>query len=521
MLKISVNPKVLEALASAFPTPIGTSSRALDKYLRTLEKLLFNAIQFGRNPEQRKLDTYGISLQRLANLGGQIGPKRKRVHAWLRENKLELVKTVMSGSNLTGRVSDVKLTELVHLETLLVLDHDAINMLSTDAELEAYLAAEIDQQDVNLIYPQLEGKSDFFTSNDYDPLEVDQESVRSYIKWISDKANLMTHDETEHALKQARIILAACSSTGSIYYQRKQPSEFGRMYYSGVSVQNINKQLRNAVLGNCWEYDIRSSVVAWKMGFASLYLDSLGNTSTLDSSFRATVGYLEDKDDFMRTVRHFVYLDGARHSREFQTKLLKQAITAISFGARATSVGWHDMAGNWTNPALVSILKNPEDRARFLGDPTIRKFIQEQNVLDDFIFSLFKTEAPELLSKPCLQTPSGRLSKSKVLAYWYQHSETQVMDIVRSVAAVNGQFPIASVHDAIFFRNKLGVDLKHEIEMQMCEQTQNQYWSLSASQHYRYSSVAKDVFAEEKLHKIRIQAEEKLALECANTLLNI
>lgn len=174
MLKISVNQKVLEALASAFPTPIGTANRALDKYVRTLEKLLFNAMQFGRTPEQRKLDTYGISLQRLANLGGQIGPKRKRVHAWLRENKLELVKTVVSGSNLTGRVSDVKLTELVYLENRLVPDQDAIDMFSTDAEFKACLAGETSQQVVNFIYPDLVDKADFFTSNDYDPLEVDQ-----------------------------------------------------------------------------------------------------------------------------------------------------------------------------------------------------------------------------------------------------------------------------------------------------------------------------------------------------------
>lgn len=56
------------------------------------------------------------------------------------------------------------------------------------------------------------------------------------------------------------------------YVQRKKPSAFGRMYYEGVSVQNINKDLRSAVLGDCWEYDIRSSVVAWKMGWAKAIL---------------------------------------------------------------------------------------------------------------------------------------------------------------------------------------------------------------------------------------------------------
>ena len=63
----------------------------------------------------------------------------------------------------------------------------------------------------------------------------------------------------------ARTILAIASVMSGNYLQRKKPSAFGRLYYEGVSVQNINKELRRAVLGNCWEYDIRSSVVAWKM----------------------------------------------------------------------------------------------------------------------------------------------------------------------------------------------------------------------------------------------------------------
>ncbi len=79
------------------------------------------------------------------------------------------------------------------------------------------------------------------------------------------------------------------------------------MYYEGTSVQNINKELRRAVLGNCWEYDIRSSVVAWKMGWAKQCIHSRGQGEELRKVFSATINFLEDKADFMGTVQYFTF----------------------------------------------------------------------------------------------------------------------------------------------------------------------------------------------------------------------
>jgi hypothetical protein len=170
--------------------------------------------------------------------------------------------------------------------------------------------------------------------------------------------------------------------------------------------------------------------------------------------------YLEDKKDFMATTQHFVFLKGSHVPKDLKPKLLKQAFTAISFGARQTAKGWLDAMGNWTNPALVEILQNSDDRARFLADDTVKLFIKEQNALDEYLYALFKRFRPDLLLQKYLQTDSGRPSKAKVLAYLYQHGETHVMNIVRQVAMVNGRVPIANVHDAIFFKRALGVDLK-------------------------------------------------------------
>ena len=113
MIKITPDPKVLAALSAAFPKPPTAAAKALTKYIALLEQQVNTALLAGRNPEQHKLDLYSVSLHDMMNRGGQIGPNKTRVHKWLKDNQLELIKTVTKGNNLTGRLSEVKLTPLV------------------------------------------------------------------------------------------------------------------------------------------------------------------------------------------------------------------------------------------------------------------------------------------------------------------------------------------------------------------------------------------------------------------------
>ena len=229
--------------------------------------------------------------------------------------------------------------------------------------------------------------------------------------------------------------------------------------------------------------------------------------------FSATSNFLEDKADFMGTVQYFTFGDDSPVHKDLQPKLLKQAFTAISFGARQNTTGWQNESGGWTNPALVDIIKNGRDRERFLADPTVQAYINEQSILDTHLYELVKVTRRDLLSKSFLQTPSGRPSKSKILAYLYQHDETEVMDIVCEVAAQHGREPIARVHDAIFFKRKLGVDLRHEIEMTMQDRTNNLYWRLSHKQLERYEPRHFDLKMDEEAHREHIRLETIRARE--------
>jgi hypothetical protein len=285
--------------------------------VQVLEQLLFEAWLHGPTPEQRKLKLFGLSLYQLATKGGQIGPNKIRIHKWLKDQKLELVQAVTKGSNLNGRLSEVKLTDLVTMTNTLEVEEEIImdTHNKTDREISAYLTGDeqANQALFDLLYPDWNDRwSEDFILNQFDPIQVDARSLESYIVWLTTEATKLTKDKKAAAIRQALIVLSSSKAFNGWYLQRKKPSEFGRMYYEGVSVQNVNKELRRAMLGNCWEYDIRSSVIAWKMGFAQQYLTSEGLDGDVRRNFPATLNYLEDKADFMRTVCLYVFDDRSK-----------------------------------------------------------------------------------------------------------------------------------------------------------------------------------------------------------------
>jgi len=519
MIKLTTDVQVLTKLQQAFPSPANSASRALTKYVTALEGFLINAMQRGIAPAQRKLGLYPIPLHDLANKGGRIGPQKLRLHKWLKDNQLELIETVEKGSKFKGEYSTVKLSRLVKLDDRMTVSSAEIFQISSDRELDCYLTGEeTDSRAVfQHLYPELEpcSLSGFEVGFDFVPIDI--ESLKAFVYWLGTGAELGSKEKRRHILNQAKLVLAVSSVNGAMFPQRIKLSPFGRTYYEGISVQNIHKELRRAMLGSCWEYDMRSSVVAWKMGFASDLLLQANIGTDVRLYFPATTLYLEDKADFMATVRYFTFAGNTSLTEGFQLGLIKQALTAISFGAKSKGSGWLDSTGGWKNPALVEILKNHSERDRFLADSTVKAFIEEQRALDDFIFGLVQEKSSELFELDYLQSTSGRVSKAKVLAYLYQHAETQAMDLICSLAAQHGHVPIARVHDAVFFRSPLGPDLKQELEFNLHDATLNKYWHLSSKQLKRYTLVSIDAAHDEFLHRQIIADEERRAMDYFST----
>lgn len=517
-IKITVNPLVANALQQAFPS--ANANRALAKYVACLEKLLFQTLHIGQTPEQRKLKLYSLSMHQLANQGGQIGPHKIRLHKWLADNKLELVQQVIPGSNLNGKLSQVKPSPLVTVEDTLYMDNTLMDNNISDRQIDEMLDATSTQNAdlIHLLYPDLQlHADDGEMAKQYELVPIEVQSLKHYIIWLERDSQQMPAAKKATAIRQARMVLAVAQQGDGNFLQRKKPSAFGRIYYHGLSVQSVSKPLRAAMLGNCWEYDIRASALSWKMGFAADYVAACAPGSAVRTLFGATLGYIEDKADFMATVRYSTFRADSACSVDLQKKLIKQAITAIGFGARQTQKGWLDHDGSFQNPALVDIIKNPTERERFFNCRVVRAFLHEQKLLDDFIYRQVKADWPELLNKAIVQTASGRPSKAKVIAYLYQHAETEIMNVVRHVATQYGKTVLARIHDAIIFNTRLGPDLKHEIEWQMRETTGNPYWHLGATELKAWQGSNRDEMQAMDAHRQRIAREEAKAITHTHT----
>lgn len=490
MVEIKVDPSVLAALRRAFPSPPNSATRQFYNYVQTLEAMLLTSLMRGQTVDELKLNLFSISLHQLANKGGVIGKHKVRVHKWLNDNNLALVEIVKLGSNLTGIVSKVKFTDLVALEIpalsntpTMVLDHVSIDnsMLKSTAQATAAL--------IDHLYPDFAAcEANQTLDKVFDAVDVDIKSLENYMQWLRKDATKINANKRKLYLLQAQVILSVAKDKGGKYYQRKKPSDFGRTYYAGTSVQNVNKELRRAMLGNSYEYDIRSSVVAWKMGFATECIAALNLCGLVRDHFKHTLSYLEDKKALMATLQYLVFGKDSEVPADLQSDLLKQAFTALSFGARKTAKAWVDQNGEWARPAMVEIFRVKEERDRFLKDISVVGFIEEQAMLDDFLFNGIKQQRPDLLKLPYLQTQSGKPSKSKCVAFLYQHQETLVMNIVRDALAAHGKTVLASIHDAIITKQKLSLHLKSELEHLMREHTENKYWHLGFKELKRYAT---------------------------------
>lgn len=491
MLKITINPKVLNALRAAFPLPANSAQKALTKYVEILEAQVFRALHSNRTPEDRKLGLYVLALTEFSKKGPYIGGsgKKTRLHAWLKANNLELVHPVVIGTNISGALSRVKLSKLVQLDDF----PDDLDVLLPAAQSSRAIdeiltgGKEENAELFDYLYPDYYSyTSDKNRLDVFDVLPVNIKSLRHYIVWLATASKKIAPKQKVTYLRQAKTILGIALHTDGLFFQRKKQSEFGRMYYEGISIQTVNKEMRRAILGDAWMYDVRSAVITWKMSFAGELLVLNNLYADYRKLFACTLLYLEDRRDFMATVIRDTFDTTTNVPTELMVPMIKQAITAIGFGAGLKSKGWKNVDGTWSVPSMAEIFKNKDERERFTSSPLIKGFFEEQSALDTFLYTNAIAMKPLLFAKDMFKAEK-RTSKSKVIAYLYQQSETHVMNLIRALLVANDRKPIANIHDAVIVRKKLSFDLKHEIELQVREYTGNKFWALAESKLQKYN----------------------------------
>ncbi|MEN9897257.1 MAG: hypothetical protein RLZZ66_906 [Pseudomonadota bacterium] len=470
MIQIQIiDPSVLAALEAAFPkkpNAVRSNAKLLASYTKKLEQALDEAELRGNYSLNINLGLYGIYLHDLQNNTPQMGSKSIRLHAWLEQNNLKLIHKEQEGQKHGS-----------HKGPSLVKPTARIKITDVDDRLDP-------QSAFTKLHPNFHKLSQQEIDTDYYCCEVDVESVNNFIQPFANllAQNIKFNIKDRTVYLQAKRIAAAASWKNNIYYQKKKHSDFGRTYYEGLSVQNIRKDLREAMLGDCWEYDMRSSVVAWKLGFAQDYINQNNLSGSIQSIFPQCHQYWSNKSVLIDAIRADVFTDGF-YNDEKQIGLIKDAMTALNFGARRSAGMYFDQQGNQCRQAIGEIFKDDVERDTFLQSQIIIDFVAEQKILNDTIINMVKANQPYILSYSFLRDTESVFKRLKLLAYLYQSAETEVMNIVRSYANTNNLTILANVHDAIVLKDQLSPSIKLQIDSAI--QASNPFWFLKETKYNR------------------------------------
>jgi hypothetical protein len=469
MLKIIPDARVLEALSAVFPKPPNSARRASEKYCDTLSNAIATSLVYDLNPYRNIPNLYSVSLHNLANTGGQIGTNKIRLHSWLEQNNLSLINVVDLGNNIAGRNSLVKLSNNASIEDSDLLQNARASPNSDINELIDSLI-ELDNPAVNDVistYIALPKNK----TNEYDLCIIDKVSLKNFVKDIISNKLKLPKAKEDNLYRRSLFILRIANKLDNCLPQLKIKSEFGRTYYQGISIQNVHKDLRKAMLGNAWEYDVKTSVFTWKFGFAKEWIALNKQDKTVDSCFPATALYIESKDDFIAHTSTSIYgqVEGSNYFN-----LVKQALTAIGFGARGNASWWIDKYGNQHQSALKEIFTDTDDCDKFLNTEIVKQFIVEQKLLDEFICNKFVLKSYSKF----------RINKSKVLAFLYQQAETIVMDNVRKDLAKLKIQVLANIHDAIVVRQRIPNNELIKIQNKIRKITGLTHWTLGETQYF-------------------------------------
>jgi hypothetical protein len=471
MIKIEViDPNILAALEQAYPKPTNSAKNKFIKYIRLLETMLDEEELREKDNYNFLTNRYTLSTSDLTKKSSQLGSEKMRIHKWLMDNHFGLIEIVETGTplGLYPGYSKVKLTERI---TITHID-------DRNDPKEAF----------ERLHPKFDELSHQQIQSDYDVCEVDLVSLNNYINTLSPNGKVPRKLTKRIAYRQAIRIAAIAMYKNGLFYQKKNPSKFGRTYYSGLSVQSVSKKTRAAMLGDCYEYDIVSGVVAWKLGYAQTHITNHKLSKTEQEAFPLLYAYVTDKTSLIKDICEAVFKSSPSNeiekTVEEQYALIKRAMTAINFGAKL-KLGYFDKLGNPIKHAMGKTFENEDEHTSFKNDVMVNKFIREKELLDETILDREIRLNTSFIKKDFLTYKNKKIKPNVAMAYLYQHAETRVMDIFRSYAKIHNLTILANIHDAIVLKNPLPPELKREILDAMRLQTNNSYWDLKEEMYHR------------------------------------
>lgn len=293
-----------------------------------------------------------------------------------------------------------------------------------------------------------------------------------------------------YKLYATRILMIASQYDNHMPHYPNE-SEFGRKYYRGPNLQNTPKIVRNAALGTCHEYDIESSVFAWKMSIIRQICQEMNEPVY---SAPATLEYLDHKTALRKRVTETVFDNTGVGYIEY----IKRAITAIGFGAPLRS-GGYKTDGKYEPLALSDCIKSNELLNKFLNDSWVRAFAEEQRVMNDIIIEYVKMKGctEQLMSVSELVNGRGKLKSNSVISYLYQQTERQVLTMLTTFC--EDRDVLLTVHDCFYTRRPVQLrEIRYELKLI------GEFFDISHEEHraYAYDHDVED-------HKRFIKQEEQ------------
>ncbi len=488
MLKLEYSPKVTNALMKAFPRYTQEKAeKKLSKYIHTLERLMRRSKLNKQNPRKNR-NIYELEARILWDKTGQLGTPSVSLHKILMDNRVPLVINTNPNRKPNKELAKFRTTSLLTVKNESLLD---LLRSMSPKEVADFLdnPSQDDIEEINDYLKDFRSLTAIQQNELYDMVDVDIDSVKSYIKKLANREIFIEYSKQESDADHAEYILRIAQLNNGQLPQLKFKSDFGRNYYKNLSVQNVSKRVREAFLGDCWEYDCKSCSASWKMAFAQeWYHSKKRHHKSYEDSVCGLTLYLEYKTDFFDEVIDRTYLAEYPYSHEHKTATIKEAMTAIGFGAKLTMGSWKASDGEIKSSSLIQVFDDDTTLLRRFIDCTIvREYNDEQSILNKYIVDKFSSDSVWLAELEASRLNRNRkpYKPNQKISWLFQHAETEMMNLVREELQKLGKTVLANVHDAIVVRERLTKSELLAIESIVRKKTHVEYFALGETQYSR------------------------------------
>lgn len=423
--------------SNKFPKLSSTKQKKhFDRYLSVMRNHLLKRLPFMNNEYTH------ISLVKLINECGEFQYEKKRYYIWNEfKETYPFFYVVDTGSNLKYTNNLFEKNSKVK-----IMNYKLIDML-----IDASDTKEL----VSLFYGSINDDTVLTT------VDVDMNSLCNFISHCDVELSNPAHStEYKNQIRKNRYQAKYTKLISEFFYDAydkycfpmiPNKSDYGRTYYQGINLMNMKEEVRRAVLGDYHQYDLNAAVYAVKLMLAKNVLAE--NNESHYGKFTYTKEYLDRKSRLREELAKDC-LKKMNMPFKGKVKIIKEAITAIGFGARIGAGSWQTSDNEWKNPALNDIIKTKEDRERFINHNFVKNFVKEQQDMMKLIVDHYLKDeefTSKIVTIKNMVNNNGRIRKAQVMAYLYQSTETYIMENVKQIAGDN----VISIHDALITKKQI------------------------------------------------------------------